>query len=198
MIGGIFTPTEAGVVAAFYALVIGLFVFRELKFGDLPRIFIDTMRTTVGVLFIVATATGFAWISTLENLPQILTLYVSQTFKHPLSFLIVLNILMLIFGCFLEGISIVVMLVPILLPSLLNGGIDLVHFGVLTAVNMSIGTITPPVGLVMYIVCDFAGISIEKFNKANLPFLLILIGVLYLVTFFPQLVLFLPNLFFGK
>jgi C4-dicarboxylate transporter DctM subunit len=194
ILGGIFTATESGAVASVYALILGTLVYREIRFRDLPRIFAETMLTTAMVIFIVAAAAAFGWIMAYLRIPQVVAEALSAFSRNWWVIFMLLNALYLFLGCIMEATAIVIMTIPIVMPVLAHVGIDPIHFGVVLAANMSIGTLTPPVGIVMFVICQIAELSVEVYTRATLPFILILIAVLFVVTTFPQLVLFLPRL----
>ena len=194
ILGGIFTATESGAVAAIYALILGTLVYREIRLRDLPRILAETMITTALVIFIVSTAAAFGWIMAYLRVPQLVAGALTTVSQNWWIIFMMLNLLYLFLGCIMEAAAIVIMTIPILMPILAQVGIDPIHFGVVLAVNMSIGTLTPPVGIVMFVICQIADLSVEVYTRATLPFILILIAVLFVVTTFPQLVLFLPRL----
>jgi tripartite ATP-independent transporter DctM subunit len=194
ILGGIFTATESGAVAAVYALILGTLVYREIRVRDLPRILAETMITTAIVIFIVSTAAAFGWIMSYLRVPQLVAGALGALSRNWWVIFMLLNLLYLFLGCIMEATAIVIMTIPIILPILAHVGIDPIHFGVVLAVNMSIGTLTPPVGIVMFVICQIAELTVEDYARATLPFILVLIGVLLLVTTFPQLVLFLPRL----
>lgn len=194
---GVFTPTEAGAVAALYAFIVGVFVYRELKFKDLPRILIQTMITTSLILFLVGSAKVFGWVLTYYAVPSKIAAYIGGLTQNPLLITLLFTVVYLILGCFMEAAAIVVMTIPVVIPLLHAVGIDPVFFGVLVSMCMSIGTITPPLGTVMYLVCNIGGIEIEHFIQIIWPYLVILIGVIFLIAFFPEIVTFLPNLVSG-
>ncbi|HTU01256.1 MAG TPA: TRAP transporter large permease, partial [Candidatus Sulfotelmatobacter sp.] len=195
ILGGIFTATESGAVAAVYALILGTLVYREIRLRDLPRILAETMITTALVIFIVSTAAAFGWIMAYLRVPQLVAGALTTISQNWWIIFMLLNLLYLFLGCIMEAAAIVIMTIPILMPILAQVGIDPIHFGVVLAVNMSIGTLTPPVGIVMFVICQIADLSVEVYTRATLPFILVLIAVLFVVTTFPQLVLFLPRLF---
>jgi len=195
ILGGVFTATESGAVASVYALILGTFVYREIGLRDLPKILAEAMITTALVIFIVATAASFGWIMSYLRVPQLVAQGLSALSQNWWVIFMVLNLLYLFLGCIMEAAAIVIMTIPIIMPILAQVGIDPIHFGVVLAVNMSIGTLTPPVGIVMFVICQVAKLTVEEFAKATWPFILILIVVLFMVTTFPHLVLFLPRLF---
>jgi tripartite ATP-independent transporter DctM subunit len=195
--GGIFTPTEAAAVAAIYSLILGLFIYGDLKVSDLPRIFREAVNTSAVVGFIVAGASLFGWVLARERVPQT----IAETFltfsTEPLVILVVINLLMLVLGCFMEGIAIMILMVPVFLPVIQQVGIDPVHFGVLVTMNLMIGILTPPFGVALFTVAKVGRIPFEDLAREILPFLPGLILVLFLLTVFPSLSLFLPRLVYG-
>lgn len=195
IIWGIVTPTEAAAVAIFVALVLGLFVYRDLKWSALPRIFADTALISGAVLFIVATASVFAWVLTAERIPQEISRALISISREPWVLLLLLNVLLLLVGCFLEGLAAMLILVPVLLPAVVELGISPVHFGIIMCINLVIGFITPPVGICLFVVCSVAKISLEALVREIWPFLIALILVLAVVTYYPPLVMTLPNYF---
>jgi tripartite ATP-independent transporter DctM subunit len=196
ILGGVFTPTEAGVIAVIYAAFLGLVVHREIRLKDLARILLNSVLTSAKILFIVSAAGAFGWVLAYEQVPQKITALISAYVGSPPVFLLIVMLLYMFLGCIMDAASIVVITVPVLVPSLALLHINLVHFGVLTAIAMSLGTLTPPVATVMYILMDISKISIERYTKAILPFLLLLFGVIILLILLPQVVLWLPSMLF--
>ncbi|MBZ4652996.1 MAG: dicarboxylate transporter, DctM subunit [Peptococcaceae bacterium] len=192
--GGIFTPTEAAAVAAIYGLVVGLFIYKELKLKDLPQIITSAIISTAVVMFIMDAAGLFSWIITSNRIPQNLAAYFLEVTKNPNIIMLFINILLLIVGTFLNASAAVIILAPILVPVITSVGIDPVFFGVVMTVNMAIGTITPPVGVDLFVAQTVSGVSLERITKLIWPFMLILIVDLLLITYIPQIVMFLPNL----
>lgn len=193
ILGGVFTATEAAVVATVYALVVGLFWYRELKFAQLPTLFYHAGLNTAVVMVIVGVANLVGYVLTIEQLPLMLSNWLTAHIASALILLLVINLLLLVAGCFLDGGSAIIVFTPVLLPVTQAFGIDPVFFGVMMTVNLMIGTITPPVGLSLYIASGIAGISIPQICRAILPFLLVQLTVLLLITVFPDLVLFIPS-----
>lgn len=191
--GGIFTPTEAASVAVVYALILGLMVYKELRLADLPRIITATLSTTSTVCFIVAGATLFAWIMAREQVPQQIGTYLLSLTQDRYTLLLILNLFLLAVGCFMEAIAAMTILVPILLPIIVSVGIDPVHFGIVMTLNLMIGLLTPPVGLILYIVSKIADISFAAMVRAVAPFLVPLLIALLLITLVPGFVLWLPR-----
>lgn len=192
---GFFSATEAGAIAVFYALIIGLFVYREMSFKDLINAIVETVHTGVGILLIIAAGSAFGWVLTLERIPQSMTDYITVLVSSPALLFIVILIFLLIIGMFLEGNVAIVILTPLFMPMLLEYGIDPVHFGIFFVLTLSIGTITPPVGTVMFATSSITGTKIEDFVKASVPFIIILIIASLLIAYIPRISLFLPNLF---
>jgi tripartite ATP-independent transporter DctM subunit len=194
IIFGIFTATEAGAVAAAYAFFVGRFWYRELTFKGLWQAFVNTMSMSAAILLIMGMSTSFGWILAFEQAPAQAASWLLSFSDSPNVILLLLMGMYLILGCFLEAIAIVVMTIPVVMPIITNLGIDPVHFGVIIAVNMSIGTITPPLGLVTFVMTNIARISMQEFAKSILPFLIPLVGSLALFTLMPSLVTFLPQM----
>jgi len=195
ILSGVFTATEAAVVAAVYSFVVGAFVYRELKMRDMPEILFRSGVTTAMVLIIVGVANLVSFVLAMNQIPQAVATYFSSTFATQAAILVVINILLLIVGCFIDGGSAIIIFTPVLMPLVIKMGIDPVFFGVMMTINLMIGTITPPVGLSLYVAGGVARLSLEQMSRAVLPFLALEIGVLALVTFFPQIILVLPQMF---
>jgi tripartite ATP-independent transporter DctM subunit len=193
---GIFTPTEAAAVAAFYALLLGFF-YGEIKIADLPNIIIRTIETNAVIMALVMTAALFGWVITRAQVPQMMGKLLVGISENPIIILLVLDCFLLFVGCFMEAIAAQMILIPILLPVVLKLGISPIHFGVIMIMNLMIGTLTPPIGVVLYVTAKVADVSFERITKATLPFLIPLLAVLLLVTLIPQLSLFLPSLILG-
>ncbi len=192
--GGIFTPTEAAAVSAVWALFIAIFIYKDIKLSELKIIFLESAKTSAMIMFIIANASIFAYFLTLEGIPQMLSDFVVQMHLNKVMFLIAVNILLLIAGNFMEPSSIIMIMVPLLLPVATMLGIDPIHFGVIITINMELGMLTPPVGLNLFVASGITGLSIKEVVKAVLPwFFVILIGLL-LITYIPQISLWLPEL----
>jgi C4-dicarboxylate transporter, DctM subunit len=198
IVGGAVTPTEAAVLAVLYALFLGAFVYRELTWSRMAQVFCEAALTTGVIMFIVAGASLLAWIMTREQAGPTLVGAVTSVTRDPHLVLLLINIVLLILGCFLETLSLMILLVPVLIPLTNALGIDPVHFGVVFTLNLMIGLITPPVGMSMFIACSIARIGIVDFAREIPLFVVALIVVLLLITYYPPLVLFLPNLLMGK
>jgi C4-dicarboxylate transporter DctM subunit len=194
--GGVFTPTEAAAVSAVYALFVAVFIYRDLKFKDLPEVFVEASRTTVMLMFIVANAMLFAHVLTTERIPQTIAEHIVAYGMEPWMFLLVVNIILLIAGNFMEPTGIILILAPIFFPIATQLGIDPIHLGIIMVVNMEIGMVTPPVGLNLFVTSGITGMSIMQVTHAALPWLLVLLVFLGLVTYIPEISLFLPDLLF--
>jgi tripartite ATP-independent transporter DctM subunit len=192
---GIFSATEAGAIAVFYALFLGLFVYREMKLSQLIHALVETTHTAATVLIIIAAGSAFAWMLSLEQVPQTLTGFMVEYISSPFTFFIVVLIFLLILGMFVEGNVSIIILTPLFMPMLAQYGIDPVHFGIFFIICISIGTLTPPLGTVMYTTCSITKTKVEEFVVASLPFLLLIIAVALLIAFIPGVSLLLPNIF---
>lgn len=196
MVSGVFTPTEAAIAAMTYALILGAAVYRTLTAQRLVEVSIETIETTAIVMLIVAGASIFGWLITTSRITeQIVTLVLSLT-TTPWLILLLVNLLLLVVGCFMEAVAAITILVPVLMPLMQKIGVDPVHFGLIMVLNLMIGLLTPPVGLVLYILARIAGISFERVSRACAPFLIPLLITLGLVTYWPGMVLFLPKLIY--
>ena len=191
---GIFTPTEAAAVSAVYAFFIAVFVYRDISMNDVPKVLIEASKITVMLMFIIANAFMFAFLLTTEQIPQMASELIVGMGLPVWGFLLVLNILLLITGNFMEPTSVVLILTPIVFPIAMEMGIDPTHLGVLMIVNMQIGLVTPPVGLNLFVTASVAELSLEETIKASFPWLLVLLGVLILITYVPWISLVVPNL----
>ncbi len=194
IIAGVMTPTEAAAAGAAYAFLLGFFIYGELKMQDLPRIITETVTGTAAVAIIIAAAQPMSWILTYEQAPMKVLAFFEGAHLSQWQLLLILNVVLLILGCFMEGLAIMVMAVPVLMPLLQHAGIDPLHFGVIFVLNMMIGTITPPVGTIMYVVCALGRISIGQFSREALPFIIALTISLFVVTYVPVLCTWLPDL----
>lgn len=186
---GIFTPTEAGGAAVAYSLILGLFVYKEIKWKDLPKILWETALTSAGAYFLVGSSMVFAWILAAERIPQMVAQTLSAVTTNPILLLLLFNLLFLFVGTFMEAISAIIILTPILLPVAAAVGIHPIHLGIVMCVNLAIGFITPPVGACMFIACTIGKISVERFTKAIWPFLITNIVTVLIISVFPKLVL---------
>jgi len=187
--GGIFTPTEAAVVAAFYALFVGLCVYRELKWGELYRVLVAAAKTTSTVMFLVAAAMVTAWLITVANIPDLMKHLLEPLIEQPLLLLLAINALVLIVGTAMDSTPTILILTPVLMPIVNAAGIDPVFFGVIFVLNNCIGLLTPPVGTVLNVACGVGKIGIDDIMKGIWPFLLVEVLILLLLTLFPSIVL---------
>ncbi len=197
MLGGVVTPTEAGALAAFYCFVIGL-IYRELKWKAIPRVFVETMKQTAVIMFIIATASVMGWIITKEGVPTLLAKWILSLTQNKYLLLLLINIFLLVVGALIETVPAMLLTIPVLMPIIDAIGVDRVHFGVILCVNLAIGIVTPPMGIGLYVMASVAGISVEEVTKESMPFLIPLIIALLIITYVPEITLFLPNLLFGK
>lgn len=195
--GGIFTPTEAAAVAAAYSLLLGLVIYRTLAPRNLPAIFREAVNISAVVGFIVACASLFGWVLAREQVPQQIAALFLAFSREPWVLLLIINVLLLALGCFMEGMAIMILMVPVLLPVTAAVGIDPVHFGVVVVMNLMIGILTPPFGVALFTVAKVANIPFALLARAILPFIPLLIVVQIIVTFWPDLVLYLPRRVYG-
>ncbi|MDX4050682.1 TRAP transporter large permease subunit [Aliarcobacter skirrowii] len=195
--GGIFTPTEAGAVSVIYAFFISYFVYKDMKIKELYKILLDSAQTSSMIFFIIASAMLFAHFLADERIPHEITQMIMNANVSPLMFLLIVNILLLIMGQFMEPSSVIMITVPLLLPIGIALGIDPIHLGVIMVVNMEIGMLTPPVGLNLFVASGITGLSMGQVIKASLPMTLVLLFGLILVTYIPAISLWLPNLMYG-
>ncbi|MBQ7618375.1 MAG: TRAP transporter large permease [Desulfovibrio sp.] len=191
---GMFTPTEAAAVAAVYGAFVGFFVYKELKISHLPKTLLSAAYNTTMIMFVVGAANLFGWILTNAQVPHLLAQSFATLTDSPLVFLMLVNVLLLFIGTLINASAAVVILTPILLPVALGLGIDPMFFGVLMVVNLAIGCITPPVGLDLFVVASITGISIDKVTAKVMPYLIMLLVDLVLLTYFPSIITFLPKL----
>jgi tripartite ATP-independent transporter DctM subunit len=198
LLSGVFTPTEAAAVAVVYALVLGLLVYRDFSVRDLPRLILDTVETTGVVMALVMTASLLGYCISVSRLPQVFGATLTGLTVNPLVYLLIVNVLLLVVGCFMEALSAMLVLIPILVPAALALGIDPVQFGLVFVLNLMIGTITPPVGVVLFVTAKVAGVPFERMARAVLPYLVPLFAVLALITLWPPVTTFLPKLLLGR
>ena len=196
--GGVFTPTEAAAVSAVYALFVAVFIYRDLTFKQLPEVFLESAKTTVMIMFIVANALLFAHVLTTERIPQAIAEQIVSFGMSPWMFLLVVNIILLIAGNFMEPTGIILILAPILFPIATKLGIDPIHLGIIMVVNMEIGMVTPPVGLNLFVTSGVTGMNLVQVTKAALPWLMVLLVFLVIITYVPAISLALPDAMFGK
>src|SRR5690625_5305038 len=193
ILSGMFTPTESAAVACIIAIIIG-FSYRQLKAKNIPTILKNTVVNTATITFLIVTANVFGFIISYEQIPQTLASSMLSLSEHPIVFLLLVNILLLLLGTVLDGIAALIILVPVLSPLLVTYGVDPVHFGVIITINLTIGLLTPPVGTGLFIVSSIAEISIERLVKAISPFLVVSIVLLLIITYWEDIVLWIPNM----
>jgi len=194
--GGIFTPTEAAAVAAVYAFFVAVFVYKDIGFGHVPEVLVDASKVTVMLMFIIANALLFAHVLTTERIPQVIAEHIVAWGMPSWAFLVVVNILLLAAGAFMEPTGIILILAPILFPIATRLGIDPVHLGIIMVVNLEIGMVTPPIGLNLFVTAGITKMSIGEVVRAAVPWLSVLLVFLALITYLPQITLWLPNLLF--
>jgi tripartite ATP-independent transporter DctM subunit len=195
IITGVFTATEAAAVASVYALILGLFVYRTLKFSQLPSIFLRVAETTGIILFIIAAAALFGWILAAEQIPQTMAEFFLSISRNYYVLLMLINVLLLILGTFMETIAIIIIVVPVLMPLVTSLGMDPIHFGVMVTVNMAIGANTPPVGVDLIAACKVGRTTMDEAMPYIWPFVAAMAVALAFITFIPPLVTLLPNTF---
>jgi tripartite ATP-independent transporter DctM subunit len=198
LFSGVFTPTEAAAVAVVYALVLGVFVYREFRIADLPKVILDTVETTGVVMALVMTASLLGYCISVSRLPQEFGSWLTGLTQDPLVYLLIVNVLLLVVGCFMEALAAMLVLIPILVPVAAKLGIDPVQFGLVFVLNLMIGTITPPVGVVLYVTAKVARVPFERMARAVLPYLVPLFAVLALITIWPDVTTLLPSLLLGR
>ena len=191
---GITTPTEAAGLAAAYALIISVVLYRSIGWGDIYESLISSARVSISIGMLIAGALVFNYVITVENIPAALSTVLQGLELSPLGFLLLVNLLLLLLGCFLEGSTIILVILPVLLPTAVALGVDPVHFGVVAVLNIMIGLVTPPYGLLLFMMTKIADISLSELVREMVPFLVVMVGALALVTLWPDMVLFLPRL----
>jgi tripartite ATP-independent transporter DctM subunit len=196
IVGGVFTPTEASVVAALYAFVVGLFVYKGFRLADLPRILVESAIGSGALVLLVGLANVFGWILTSEQIPQTIAAAMLSVTTNKYLIILLINILLLIVGTFMETIAALIILFPPLLAVAVKVGIDPIHFAIFAVLNLMIGLTTPPVGVCLFVAANIAKIDMGKISRAIVPFLICNILVLFLVSYVPAISLWLPSLFY--
>ncbi len=191
---GFFTPTEAAAVAVLYALILGVVFYREIGARQLPRLLLRVVENTAMIMFIVTTASVFGWILAREQIPQTIAATFLEVTRNPTLMLLILNVLFLILGMFMETLAIMLIFFPIVVPIVQTVGIDPVHFGVVAVLNLMIGLLTPPFGMLLFLMSGLTKQPMAAILRELVPYIVILVGCLLLISLFPQLVLFVPNL----
>ena len=195
--GGVFTPTEAAAVAAVWAFFVSMFIYRDISWRDIPKVFLEAAKTSAMIMFIIANAMLFAHFLTLENVPQQITQFLINAHVGPLMFLLFVNILLFFAGDFMEPSSIIMIMVPLLLPVAIALGIDPIHFGIVVTVNMELGMITPPIGLNLFVTSGITGVSLKDVIVYSLPWSMTILVGLLIITYIPEISLWLPNIMYG-
>jgi tripartite ATP-independent transporter DctM subunit len=202
LLGGIwsghFTPTEAAAVAVAYAFVLGVIVYKEIGVKDLGQIFMATARETAAIGIIICAANFFGWLLLRTGLTIQVTAGISSLTTNPLALLVILNVFLLVIGCFMETVVAILIITPMLMPVIMKVGIDPLHFGLVMVLNLMIGLLTPPFGVVLFVMAGISGLRFERIVRATVPFLVPLLMVLALITVFPSLVTWLPTLVMGR
>lgn len=196
--GGIFTPTEAAAVAAMWAFFISVFIYKDIKLKELFSVSLESAKTTAMIMFIIANAMIFAHFLTIENIPQMITQSLISANVDKIMFLLLVNIILIVAGSFMEPSAIIMILVPLLLPVAVALGIDPIHFGIVITINMELGMVSPPVGLNLFVTSGLTGMSIKDVIVAAFPWTMTILAGLLLVTYIPEIALWLPNLMYGS
>jgi tripartite ATP-independent transporter DctM subunit len=198
ILGGLFTPTEAAAVASVYAFILGFIFYREISVQDLQKILLDTAVTSATVLFIIGAAAAFSWVIAMEGIPQAVANWLLSVTTNKYVIILLLNIVFLILGMFMESLSILLITVPFLMPLISAVGINPIQLGVMVVLNLMIGLSTPPVGMSLFVCSKIAGVKLEKLYKEIAPFLIPLLISLAIISYFPDTILMLPRLVLGK
>nr|WP_199672091.1 TRAP transporter large permease [Pseudooceanicola sediminis] len=193
--GGATTPTEAAAVAALYALLVSAILYRSVSFGSIYQSLLSSARTTSSIGMLIAGALVFNYVVTIENVPTMLSQWLGGFDLSPMAFLLIVNVILLLLGCLLEGTTILLVIVPVFIPTANALGIDLVHFGIVCVVNIMLGLITPPYGLLLFVMAGISGCSLNKIIREVLPFLIALLIALLVITLVPDISLWLPRQF---
>ena len=191
---GVTTPTEAAAIAAAYALVISILLYRSITLADFYGSLLVSAKSSASIGMLIAGALVFNYVVTIENIPDSLRVMLTGMDLSPTGFLILVNVLLLLLGCILEGTAILLIIVPVFIPTAQALGIDLVHFGVVVVVNIMLGLVTPPYGLLLFIMTNISGSPVKDIIRDSLPFLFWMVVCLVLITFVPEVVLWLPRL----
>ncbi len=192
--GGVFTPTEASAVAVVYGFFVSLFVYRELNIGDIPQVLLKTASLTGVVMLVLATASMMSFVLAFERIPHLLAQLITDYAYNWIVFILFVHIVFLVLGMLMDALPPIIILMPILVPVAEQFGMDPIHFGILVAANVGIGMISPPVGICLFVACGIGRTPIEEVVPRLIPFLLILVATLMIITFFPSITLFLPRL----
>ena len=196
--GGVFTPTEASAVAVFYALLVGMVIYREIRLGDLYAILRKSVLSSAVIMFIIANAGLFAFLLTRAGVPEAIGIWLEEVLKSPALFLLGVNAALFVIGMFIETSAAILVLAPILVPVAIHFGIDPVHFGLIMVVNLAMGMITPPFGVNLFAACTVARLSLDKIIRDLVPFVLVVMACLMVITYVPALSLTLRDLVFAR
>jgi C4-dicarboxylate transporter DctM subunit len=192
--GGIFTPTEAAAVAVIYGFVVGMFVYKELSFKQLPLLLMNAGKTTAIVMMIIASASGFGWILTSERIPDVIASAMLTITNNKFIIITMINILLLIVGCVMETTASIIILTPIFLPIVTQLGIHPIHFGIIMVVNLAIGMSTPPLGVNLFVACSIANQTMEQITRKILWVIFLSVLVLFAITYFEPIAMLIPRL----
>ena len=193
---GVFTPTEAAIAAVVYAMFLGFFIYKTLNWKSMLRVSMDTLETTSTIMMIIAASSVFAWILTSNQVAKEFASVLLDITDNPIMLLIMINLIILLIGCFMETLAAITILVPVLLPIAVTLGVDPVHFGIILILNLMLGVLTPPVGVVLYVLSRVSSVPFERCVAATVPFMIPLIIVLLLVTFVPVFTMWLPDVLY--
>ncbi|MDO9525940.1 MAG: TRAP transporter large permease subunit, partial [Gemmobacter sp.] len=192
--GGIFTPTEAAAVSAVYAFIVAVFIYKDIKLRDVPKVLLASAAMSAMLLYIITNAVMFAFILTSEQIPQALSAWIVSLGLGKIGFLLIVNVMLLIIGMVMEPSAIVLIMAPILFPVAMHLGVDPVHFGIMLVVNMEVGLVTPPVGLNLYVASSISKLGLTEVTRSTWPWLLTMLMFLMLITYVPEITLFLPRM----
>jgi tripartite ATP-independent transporter DctM subunit len=191
---GIVTPTEAGALASFYALIVSVVFYRAFSWKDLKQVLLNTVKATGTLSLLVGCAYAFSYIVTIEKIPNLVANLLLHITNNKYVMLLIVNVLFLILGMFIDTMAIMLVFIPMVLPLINSLGINLVHFGVVIVLNMMIGLSTPPYGMLLFVVSGISGTPLKKIIKEIMPMVLVIIIVLFLITYIPELVMLIPNM----
>ena len=198
VIGGIFTPTESAAVACVWAFFVTMFIYRDLKWRQLPKLLQSVVRTVAMVMIVIGFASSFAYLMTLMQVPAKATSFLLELSDNRIVILLLINVMLLVLGTFMDMAPLLLICTPILLPVVVALGVDPVHFGIIMMLNLGIGLVTPPVGTVLFVGCAVGKVPIERASRHLWPFWLAMVVVLLLVTYNPNLAMWIPNMMYGR
>jgi C4-dicarboxylate transporter DctM subunit len=191
---GVFTPTEAAAVSVIYAAFVGTVIYKDIKLKDFKKIITDSAAVAAMIMFIITAASAFSWFLTSQQIPQDVATWMGSTFTQPWMFLLAVNVLLLVVGCFMEPNSAILVLAPLFFPVVQRLGIDPIHFGIIVIVNLELGMLTPPLGLNLFVSSGMTGWKLDRVVRATIPFMVSMLVYLIAVTYVPKLSTFLPEL----